>query len=132
LIFSLKAFPKMFFWMDSFSLKMFLITLFFTIKTFRKLLFLFLIPRLVSSTCIDPKLWKMLIFNFSVALNYQTEDKENFINSARFSDNGGCGFVLKPEYMRDQSIRLVKLKFKFEKLILKHFWKLFLTLVCEK
>jgi len=52
----------------------------------------------------------MLIFNFSVALNYQTEDKENFINSARFSDNGGCGFVLKPEYMRDQSIRLVKLK----------------------
>jgi hypothetical protein len=47
----------------------------------------------------------MLIFNFSVALNYQTEDKENFINSARFSDNGGCGFVLKPEYMRDESIR---------------------------
>jgi phosphatidylinositol phospholipase C delta len=41
----------------------------------------------------------------SVALNYQTEDKENFINMARFSDNGSCGYVLKPEFMRDESIR---------------------------
>jgi hypothetical protein len=40
-----------------------------------------------------------------VALNYQTEDKENFINRARFSDNGGCGFVLKPEFLRDTSCR---------------------------
>ena len=43
-------------------------------------------------------------FVFLVALNYQTEDKETFTNSARFSDNGGCGFVLKPEFMRNESI----------------------------
>jgi hypothetical protein len=40
-----------------------------------------------------------------VALNYQTEDKQNFLNAARFSDNGGCGYVLKPEFLRDESIR---------------------------
>ena len=39
-----------------------------------------------------------------VALNYQTEDKQNFINRARFSDNGGCGYVLKPQFLRDYSI----------------------------
>ena len=41
----------------------------------------------------------------SVALNYQTEDKHNFINRAKFSDNGGCGFVLKPEFLRDPSFK---------------------------
>ena len=45
-----------------------------------------------------------LFFSISVALNYQTEDKQNFINRARFSDNGGCGYVLKPEFLRDSSI----------------------------
>merc|ERR1739844_436838 len=39
-----------------------------------------------------------------VALNYQTEDKQNFINRARFSDNGGSGYVLKPQFLRDSSI----------------------------
>ena len=39
-----------------------------------------------------------------MALNYQTEDKQNFINRARFSDNGGCGYVLKPQFLRDYSI----------------------------
>jgi len=39
-----------------------------------------------------------------VALNYQTEDKQNFINRARFSDNAGCGYVLKPDFLRDNSI----------------------------
>ena len=39
-----------------------------------------------------------------VALNYQTEDKQNFINCARFSDNGGCGYILKPDFLRDSSI----------------------------
>ena len=40
----------------------------------------------------------------SVALNYQTEDKQNFINRARFLNNGGCGYVLKPTFLRDSSI----------------------------
>ena len=35
----------------------------------------------------------------SVALNYQTDDKQNFLNRAKFSDNGGCGYVLKPEFL---------------------------------
>ena len=39
-----------------------------------------------------------------MALNYQTEDKQNFINRARFSDNGGCGYILKPDFLRDSSI----------------------------
>lgn len=39
-----------------------------------------------------------------VALNYQTTDKHTFLNAARFMDNGGCGYVLKPEYMRDSSL----------------------------
>jgi len=36
-----------------------------------------------------------------VALNYQTEDKQNFLNRAMFSNNGGCGYVLKPDFMTD-------------------------------
>eukprot|EP00096_Caligus_rogercresseyi_P012558 TRINITY_DN5303_c0_g1_i1.p1 TRINITY_DN5303_c0_g1~~TRINITY_DN5303_c0_g1_i1.p1 ORF type:complete len:822 (-),score=236.70 TRINITY_DN5303_c0_g1_i1:21-2336(-) len=35
-----------------------------------------------------------------VALNYQTEDKQNFYNRAKFRDNGGCGYVLKPSFLR--------------------------------
>ena len=34
-----------------------------------------------------------------VALNYQTNDKTMFINNAKFSDNGGCGYVLKPQFL---------------------------------
>ena len=40
-----------------------------------------------------------------VALNYQTQDKQNFFNRARFSDNGACGYILKPEFLRDSSIK---------------------------
>ena len=35
-----------------------------------------------------------------VALNYQHLDKICFLNDAKFSDNGGCGYVLKPEFLR--------------------------------
>jgi len=41
---------------------------------------------------------------FSVALNYQTEDIPNFINTAKFLDNGECGYVLKPKFLCDPSI----------------------------
>lgn len=34
-----------------------------------------------------------------VALNFQTESKPLWLNDAKFSDNGNCGYVLKPEYM---------------------------------
>jgi hypothetical protein len=34
-----------------------------------------------------------------VALNYQTDDESTFVNNAKFSDNGGCGYVLKPSFL---------------------------------
>lgn len=39
----------------------------------------------------------------SVALNYQTVDTALHINSAMFEQNGGCGYVLKTDVMRDRS-----------------------------
>ena len=39
----------------------------------------------------------------SVALNYQTVDSAQKINSAMFEQNGGCGYVLKTSVMRDKS-----------------------------
>ncbi|XP_032784471.2 1-phosphatidylinositol 4,5-bisphosphate phosphodiesterase gamma-1 isoform X1 [Daphnia magna] len=38
-----------------------------------------------------------------VALNYQTPDKNMQINEAKFLQNGKCGYVLKPSYMRKTS-----------------------------
>ena len=38
-----------------------------------------------------------------MALNYQTADKQNLINRAKFADNGGCGYILKPDFLRDPS-----------------------------
>ncbi|CAG0914868.1 unnamed protein product [Notodromas monacha] len=35
-----------------------------------------------------------------VALNFQTEGKPMLLNRGKFRDNGGCGYVLKPSYMR--------------------------------
>ncbi|XP_048507908.1 1-phosphatidylinositol 4,5-bisphosphate phosphodiesterase gamma-1-like isoform X2 [Athalia rosae] len=34
-----------------------------------------------------------------IALNYQTGDKPMQLNRAKFRENGGCGYVLKPEFM---------------------------------
>lgn len=34
-----------------------------------------------------------------VALNYQTPDKSMQLNMGRFKQNGGCGFILKPDVM---------------------------------
>ena len=39
-----------------------------------------------------------------VALNYQTADDPMMLNKGKFRDNGGCGFVLKPEYMRKGTV----------------------------
>ncbi|XP_026743382.1 1-phosphatidylinositol 4,5-bisphosphate phosphodiesterase gamma-1 [Trichoplusia ni] len=38
-----------------------------------------------------------------VALNYQTPDKPMQINVGKFKENGGCGYVLKPDFMFDES-----------------------------
>uniref|UniRef100_A0A182X5M9 1-phosphatidylinositol 4,5-bisphosphate phosphodiesterase gamma n=1 Tax=Anopheles quadriannulatus TaxID=34691 RepID=A0A182X5M9_ANOQN len=38
-----------------------------------------------------------------IALNFQTPDKPMQLNQAKFRDNGGCGYLLKPEFMfRDE------------------------------
>ncbi|CAL1281932.1 unnamed protein product [Larinioides sclopetarius] len=37
-----------------------------------------------------------------VALNYQTWDEPMYINEAKFSQNGKCGYVLKPKYLIDK------------------------------
>uniref|UniRef100_A0A646QFE3 Phosphoinositide phospholipase C n=1 Tax=Hemiscolopendra marginata TaxID=943146 RepID=A0A646QFE3_9MYRI len=39
-----------------------------------------------------------------VALNYQTRDFAMMVNEAKFQDNGECGYLLKPEFLRDDSI----------------------------
>ena len=36
-----------------------------------------------------------------VALNYQTDDRQNLLNRALFTGNGGCGYQLKPRYLRE-------------------------------
>ena len=43
-----------------------------------------------------------------VALNYQTSDTHIALNNAFFSQNGGCGFVLKPKVMRQPDHILYK------------------------
>lgn len=35
-----------------------------------------------------------------MALNYQTWDKPLLINEALFAQNGRCGYILKPEFLR--------------------------------
>jgi len=35
-----------------------------------------------------------------VSLNYQTRDENLMLNEGLFEDNGRCGYVLKPEFMR--------------------------------
>jgi len=37
-----------------------------------------------------------------VALNYQTGSIPMWLNDGKFNDNGHCGFILKPKYMRDK------------------------------
>jgi hypothetical protein len=36
-----------------------------------------------------------------VALNYQTPGLQMQLNDGKFRDNGGCGWVLKPAFLRD-------------------------------
>lgn len=39
-----------------------------------------------------------------VALNYQTDDRQNLLNRAMFAANGGCGYILKPRFLRDSKL----------------------------
>jgi len=50
-----------------------------------------------DSTNYDPTAWYKGIQ--MVALNYQTYDDPLLSNLAKFKDNGGCGYLLKPNYI---------------------------------
>jgi len=39
-----------------------------------------------------------------VALNYQTGSEPTWINDGKFLENGRCGYVLKPKYLREEKI----------------------------
>ena len=43
---------------------------------------------------------KIIFFIFLVAMNYQTAGKSMDVYFGRFLSNGGCGYVLKPSYLR--------------------------------
>ena len=45
--------------------------------------------------------FEMLDVNVAVALNYQTDDRENLLNRAMFEANGGSGYILKPLFLRE-------------------------------
>jgi phosphatidylinositol phospholipase C, gamma-1 len=40
-----------------------------------------------------------------VALNYQTGDKAMQLNYGKFSGNGRCGYILKPDYLMDETFK---------------------------
>ena len=39
-----------------------------------------------------------------VALNFQTHDKHMWLNQGRFAQNGRCGYLLKPAFLRDPAV----------------------------
>lgn len=58
-------------------------------------------------------------FHSSVALNYQTKCDEMDFNFAKFRQNGNCGYILKPEYMRNSFKKLNTIPNDSKKLIIK-------------
>ncbi|CAF3203453.1 unnamed protein product [Rotaria sp. Silwood2] len=57
-----------------------------------------------DSSNLDP----IVPWNFGVqmvALNFQKDDKIMALCYGKFSDNGGCGYVLKPNYLIDTSLK---------------------------
>ena len=57
----------------------------------------------VNSSNLDP-MGPWSAGNQMVALNYQTEDASMLLNHGLFLQNGQCGYVLKPRYMRELGV----------------------------
>lgn len=55
--------------------------------------------RIYSSNYNPTRMWNCAIQ--MVALNYQTKDKPMQLNMGKFMQNGNCGYVLMPSYIRD-------------------------------
>ena len=53
--------------------------------------------RLDSSNYDPTRIWNAGVQ--MAALNYQTPDRAMQLNQGKFLDNGGCGYVLKPDFM---------------------------------
>ena len=53
---------------------------------------------------IKSRAYNCYISHISVSLNYQTEDRQNHLNRAMFKANAGCGYILKPKFLRDAAI----------------------------
>ncbi|KXZ48189.1 hypothetical protein GPECTOR_30g285 [Gonium pectorale] len=80
------------------------------------------LQQLYACTCrhlmrVYPAGWRVMSGNYNpmkawvrgaslAALNWQVWDKALRINQGKFMDNGGCGYVLKPEWMRASGSRL--------------------------
>jgi hypothetical protein len=47
-----------------------------------------------------------------VALNYQTAGESMWLNDGKFRDNGGCGYLLKPSFLREGSSSLPPMTLK--------------------
>lgn len=45
--------------------------------------------------------FKQKLSEFAVALNYQTFDRPRKLNLGKFLQNGNCGYVLKPQFLRE-------------------------------
>lgn len=56
--------------------------------------------RLDSSNFNPMQFWN--VGSQMIALNYQTGDKPMQLNQAKFSDNGVCGYILKPKFMLNE------------------------------
>ncbi|XP_074604667.1 small wing phospholipase C gamma 1 isoform X2 [Brevipalpus obovatus] len=58
--------------------------------------------RRLDSSNFDPiRMWAAGIQ--MVALNYQTPDRAMQLNQGKFMENGGCGYLLRPDFMFDES-----------------------------
>ena len=51
----------------------------------------------------------VMYFSFSVALNFQTRGPMMDLNDGLFQLNGGSGYILKPEYLRNGKLLLTDL-----------------------
>ena len=55
-----------------------------------------------------------LCFFLSVALNYQTGGLAMDLNTAKFNNNGRCGYILKPAVMRESMKYFLMLFLSFD------------------
>lgn len=60
----------------------------------------------LNTVCLDASILPLTVFCSSVALNYQSWDQKMFLNEAKFSLNGHCGYVLMPEFLRKGNFRM--------------------------